>query len=386
MKQSSQQGYLVISDITGYTAFLSGSELEHAEDSLSSLLNVLIEHTRPPLVVSRLEGDAVISYALDGSFLQGQTLVESIENTYVAFRRALERMVLNTTCTCNACRNIPSLDLKFFVHYGAFMLQALGEHTELIGSDVNLIHRLTKNDIAEKIGTRAYSVYTEAAVEALGIAELCSKFARHTESYEHLGEVAMFVQNMEEVWQLERTKNHVAVETEDALWSADYEYPLPMELLWDYSTKPENRAVLTGSDSQRITGASDGRIRTGASYQGAHGNTVTLHTIVDWQPPTQYTIETPAVFGATSLITTKLTPTPSGTKVTALFGKPRGSPFARVVSDLGFRLIIKRIIKKNVRRFEELLTKEIDAGRIIQPPNAEVAPEQIREAASKSLA
>ena len=75
-----------------------------------------------------------------------------------------------------------------------------------------------------------------------------------------------------------------------------------------------------------------------------------------------------------------------GIKVTALFGKPRGSPFARVVSDLGFRLIIKRIIKKNVRRFEELLTKEIDAGRIIQPPNAEVAPEQIREAASKSLA
>ena len=32
----SQNGYLVIADISGYTAFLSGSELEHAEDSLSA--------------------------------------------------------------------------------------------------------------------------------------------------------------------------------------------------------------------------------------------------------------------------------------------------------------------------------------------------------------
>ena len=75
----SQQGYMVISDITGYTAYLSQSELEHAQDSLSCLLNLLIEHTEEPLVVSRLEGDAVISYSLKGSFIQGQTLVEIIE-------------------------------------------------------------------------------------------------------------------------------------------------------------------------------------------------------------------------------------------------------------------------------------------------------------------
>ena len=127
-------GHIVISDITGYTEFLSQSELEHAEDSLRSLLNLMLEHTRPPLIVSRLEGDAVISYALDGSFLQGQTLVETLESTYVAYRQALQRMILNTTCTCNACRNIPNLDLKFFVHYGSFMLQALGSYTELIAA------------------------------------------------------------------------------------------------------------------------------------------------------------------------------------------------------------------------------------------------------------
>lgn len=76
------EGYIVISDITGYTAFLSGSELDHAHDSLRSLPDVLIQHAGPPLVISRLEGDAVISYAPTGSFVQGQTLIELLENTY----------------------------------------------------------------------------------------------------------------------------------------------------------------------------------------------------------------------------------------------------------------------------------------------------------------
>ena len=42
-------------------------ELDHAQETLSELLELLIEHTRPPLILSRLAGDAVISYALRGS-------------------------------------------------------------------------------------------------------------------------------------------------------------------------------------------------------------------------------------------------------------------------------------------------------------------------------
>ena len=49
-------GYFLIADITGYTQYLSVSELEHAQQTLTSLLNLLIEHTKPPLVISRLAG------------------------------------------------------------------------------------------------------------------------------------------------------------------------------------------------------------------------------------------------------------------------------------------------------------------------------------------
>ena len=73
-----------------------------------------------------------------------ETLVEIIEDTYVAFRRAMEFMVLNTTCQCNACANINTLDLKFFVHHGSYAIQKLGAHEELIGEDVNTAFRLMK--------------------------------------------------------------------------------------------------------------------------------------------------------------------------------------------------------------------------------------------------
>jgi hypothetical protein len=88
-----QSGFIVIADITGYIRFLSQSELEHAQEILQSLLELLIGYTKPPMVISRLAGDAVISYAFDSRPVQGQAFVEMIEDTYVAFRRAINQMV-----------------------------------------------------------------------------------------------------------------------------------------------------------------------------------------------------------------------------------------------------------------------------------------------------
>jgi len=227
----SQDGYLLIADITGYTAFLRESELDHAKDSLRVLLDLLIEQTIPPQVISRLEGDAVISYAPEGSFQDGQTLVEMIEGTYVEFRRALDLMVLNTSCTCLACRNISNLDLKFFVHYGRFALEPLPQYTELIGTDVNLIHRLTKNSVRKDIGYHAYVLYTRAALEHLGIPELFDELTPHTESYEHIGEVKVYLLDMHPIWETMKHRYHTVVEPEEAVYVLTEEYPLPPALL-----------------------------------------------------------------------------------------------------------------------------------------------------------
>lgn len=79
---------------------------------------------------------------------------------HVEFRRVIDLMVLNNVCQCNAFANVSSLDLKFFVHYGAFMLQPLAGYVELIGSDVNLIHRLMKNRVVAETGIALLTAYT----------------------------------------------------------------------------------------------------------------------------------------------------------------------------------------------------------------------------------
>jgi len=296
MKQV-EKGIIHIADISGYTAFLNESELEHAQDSLQSLLEVLIDNTHLPLVISRLEGDAVIGYALEGSFILGASVLEMVESSYIAFRKALDLMILNTTCTCNACRNIPNLDLKFFIHYGSFGLQPLPAYTELVGSDVNTAHRLTKNNVREETGFEAYALFTQAAVEALGIQELAKEMVQLQESYEHIGTVEIYVKDMHQVWEDGREKARIIVREEEAVIVLEFDFPVSAVQLWDYLLEPEMRALFTNSDNAVAENIHHGRIGEGAVYYCAHGSLTVKQTIVDWQPFETHTTYDLGTFG-----------------------------------------------------------------------------------------
>jgi hypothetical protein len=331
---ATQSGYLLIADITGYTAFLSASELDHAQGTLTSLLELLIEHTRPPLVISRLAGDAVISYGLQDQFMQGQTFVELIEDTYVAFRKAIERMVLNNTCRCQACANVGSLDLKFFVHHGEFGLQRLSQHDELVGSDVILIHRLLKNHVAETLGIRAYTLYTDAAIRRLGLQDMCVSLAPHAEVYEHLGEVQTWIQPMHPVWEAKRASARVTIPPDRIAVQVEAEIAMPPHVLWDYLANPDFRKFLVGSDSQRILNRSQGRVAPGSAFQCFHGKSIITQTVLEWQPFELMTTEDLVMPDLSALLELRLQPTQNGSRLILTFGKPRGAPLKRLVGAL----------------------------------------------------
>lgn len=385
--QNSQDGYLLIADITGYTAFLRESELEHAKDSLRSLLDLLIEYTRPPLVISRLEGDAVISYAPEGAFLQGQTLVELIESTYVEFRRALDLMVLNTTCNCLACRNISNLDLKFFVHYGTFILELLPSYTELIGSDVNLIHRLTKNRVTEITGMHAYVLYTQSALDHLGIPELSDQLTSQVESYEHIGEVKIYLLDMHPIWENKKHRFHTVVEPQDAVYTYDKDFSLSPVVLWEYLTNPKYRSIIFGADSQRLEDLKQGRVVDGSVYVCAHGKNALLQSIIDWHPFEQYTIKSTTPGGGYSLMTTRLTPQKNSTTVTVLSGKIEGgASFLRGVLNLATRKYFGPSVVEGLNALGELIEDEINQGRVSQSASIQIPADQIENALAESLA
>ena len=70
----------VIADISGYTGFLSGVELEHAQDIIADVMDTMVRRLRPPFRLAKFEGDAAFFYAVadkvDGSVLQ-DSLVEA---------------------------------------------------------------------------------------------------------------------------------------------------------------------------------------------------------------------------------------------------------------------------------------------------------------------
>jgi len=194
LEQKTQTGYLVLADISGYTSFVAQTEIEHADIAISNLLEAIIEQLSKLLTISKLEGDAVFAYVEEGKLPDGNTLLELIDHTYLAFRDQAEALSRKSTCPCRACRAIPTLDLKFMVHHGNYLIQNVAGIKDLLGTDVNLIHRLAKNHVTESMGWNSYALFTNQGLESIQIDK--SAFTRQIESYEHLGDVETYVMDM----------------------------------------------------------------------------------------------------------------------------------------------------------------------------------------------
>ena len=74
-----QQGFLLIADITGYTMFLTRSELEHAQGILDALFKSIFAEIKAPIVLSNLQGDAALTHIPDVNLPQRQFPLDAIE-------------------------------------------------------------------------------------------------------------------------------------------------------------------------------------------------------------------------------------------------------------------------------------------------------------------
>ena len=310
MGSVTQHGYLVIADISGYTSFVAKTELEHSHEILSELLSLLVEKIKPLMTLSKLEGDAVFAYAGEEKITRGETLLEFLENIYVAFRDRQISMKRATTCTCLACQNIPSLDLKFIAHHGDYIVQRVGDIREMVGSDVNLIHRLTKNHVAEETGWRAYLMLTETCLDHLNL-DLADTHIQ-VESYEHLGEVRTHSIDLHRRYdELVRERRILLTEqTADVYFSVDY--PVPPHVAWSWYQSPEKRNIVMPSVHWSIGDRPLGRGGVGASNHCAHGGGESTEVVVDWRPFEYSTMESYEKGKKTFVETDRFEPLPSG--------------------------------------------------------------------------
>lgn len=179
---SREQGTFLLADISGYTGFLQGvadahrtlvSEVAAAPQAygfVSSLLDRMVTVITPPFRLVKFEGDALFAVAGDDDLAaRGPAVLACLRGCYAAFQERLAEAGAEWTCECNACRRIGDLDLKFVLHHGEYVVQQVVGHEELLGPEVNAVHRLLKNHARDLVGARPYALVTDAAMRALAV-------------------------------------------------------------------------------------------------------------------------------------------------------------------------------------------------------------------------
>lgn len=186
---------LLIADISGYTNFMLANRntISKSQKIIIELINTIIKHLELPLEVSKIEGDAVLLYAIKSEDEEKweetkKEIGEKLINFFDVFSLKIEELKNSILCKDDVCIAIESLKLKVFVHTGHAEIINIGNFTELSGIDVILIHRLLKNSLIQK----EYIMMTESACSEIMFPKIIC-IETYIESYQDLGEVRTFV-------------------------------------------------------------------------------------------------------------------------------------------------------------------------------------------------
>lgn len=198
--------YLILADISGYTAFLAGIEDTHGLDFspgvpagyeiIAALLDVVVDGLQPTFGIAKIEGDAVFGTALvavlDGA---GEELLTRLRAINAAFRDVQAQQAIRASDhLCTACPVASRLWLKFFLHRGVGVQVAGGSHTEIHGPAVTLVHRLLKSDVVSRTGPHPYLLVTDVAAAQLGLED---SGIEHDQAYPDIGRVTGRVVSLE---------------------------------------------------------------------------------------------------------------------------------------------------------------------------------------------
>lgn len=291
------QGVLVLADISGYTRYLSGVELDHSHDILADLIGVVADELGRSLRVVKLEGDAVFCCG------EGESLLEHLHDCYSAFANRQRTITLNTSCTCDACRQIADLDLKFVAHYGSFVEHEVAGREELVGPDVIAVHRMLKNSVAEDFGLHGYALLSDACVARLDIDR--AGLREHGDSYEGIGEIRGVVVDLAERW---RAAAPVKLGDDDADVLLAQDVAAPVAGVWDALTDAAKQLRWRVGATQVEL---DGEPGLGTVTHCVHGRSTITQEIVDWQPQRYYSFTEHNPIGE-CLWTIELEPRPAG--------------------------------------------------------------------------
>jgi len=303
-----QEGLLVLADISGYTAFVSQTEIDHSWEILHELLDSIVRSVAGRLDVSQVEGDAILFI----SGLTDEEVVTAVCDCFVGFHRRLRDMQSVTSCPCNACARIDILQLKFVMHHGNFSRQRLGTVEQLHGTDVIVAHRLLKNMVPSK----EYVLATQAVLERLP-EERRDRFIPYREDYD-LGTIQGGYEEIGYLWDRARAAERIRGTRDEALLEGEVEIDAPTQVVAEGMLKPEiMKRYLLAETVDAFAGARGENL--GSEFHCHHGDRVSYLRVVQVDSEREITLVSTSPVGDVYVTTQFEAFGPNRTKVRRLF-------------------------------------------------------------------
>jgi len=137
---------ILIPDISGFTEFMTSSELSHASRAINILIDTIIKAVDDEYEISEIEGDAVLMIK-KGPAPSKKEILDTCLKIFNAFHFQRKWMKQHIICPCKACLAVVNLTLKFVAHYGPVAEIKVGRFIMHSGTEMIVAHRLLKNSI-----------------------------------------------------------------------------------------------------------------------------------------------------------------------------------------------------------------------------------------------
>jgi hypothetical protein len=196
---------------------------------------------------------------------------------------------------------VESLDLKFIVDYGEYLLSQVKERQALIGLGPLFVrNRAWKEPVLSSAGWRGYVLFTETCLTNLNLAAKEFQWAEFTSD-----QTRMFGLDLEARYQEMMKARRVIVSPGEADGIFSIELPFSPATIWEWLNNPVKRNhwypnLLKWSAYLRPGGLTG----IGAVNHCDHGVGMVAETVLDWHPFEYFTVEMRVTPGNMSMLET----------------------------------------------------------------------------------
>jgi uncharacterized protein YndB with AHSA1/START domain len=160
--------------------------------------------------------------------------------------------------------------------------------------------------------------------------------------------------DLESSWQRHQEEQRVYVDPTDAIFTTEFDVPVPPAVLWEYINSP-GKLALWGADE--VVPGSEGPRGVGTVNHCIHGNARMVKQVLDWKP-FRYVTESNKKGRFTIISTFELTPTADGGTHGVYRAQPEGNALTRAF----LRRVAPPQMKADFAHSLPLLRAQIDAS------------------------